>query len=402
MMGLTFWVLPVVVFLLLAVRYRQKQVKSQGSVDTAIEIHKARLAELQDQHQQGGLSAEEYESFKLEEEKALLADAEVSQQQRDRSVQLPWIWVPLLTVTIFGAAFLIYYFVGAADAVNVRTQFTQLQASGSDFKPEQVTEALDSYKSLLEKNPTDIEGWFRLARMQMDMQEHDSSIASFNHVLVEIRKVEHQAEDEAAILNYIGQSQMALGRYPEAMASFEESLQYYQLDAALGFAGRIAFEQGDFKKSIDYWNQLILRNQDGDTSAIDDLIDRAKKELAAQGIDYEAEQPLHIIVNIELPSAWEGLADEAALFVYARLPGQRMPLAVKRMKVTGKNMSVMLSDADAMGPMGGLTGQAEVEVTARVSLTGVANTQAGDWSGDSKVITLDQKENEATIVIEQP
>lgn len=402
MIGLVFWVLPVVVVLFFSVRFRSSGIKSQDSVTSALEIHKERLKVLEEQFQQGELAEDEYQSFKLEEEKSLLADAEHGKQALQQQSKLPLFWVPVFSVVLFGAAFLIYQQVGAADAVKVRSQFQQLQAAGADFDPQKVTEALTGYQALLSRHPDDIEGWFRLSRMQMDMQQFETAIVSLNHVLTELRKVDRNAEDEATILSYIGQSHLALNQMSEAMASFEESLQFYQLDAVLGLAGRIALEQSDFQKAIEYWTRLKLRNADANNEVIDDLIATAKQQLADQGIDFDAEQPLHIVVNIDLPKAWEGLPEEAVLFIYAREPGQRMPLAAKRVRVTGQKMAVMLSDTDSMGAMGGLSGREQVEVTARVSLTGIANTKPGDWIGTAEIVTLDQKKSETSISIKQP
>ena len=402
MMGFALWVLPIVLLLIWVVRYRQSKPRSQDSVTNAIAIHKAQLAELESQYEQGQINHEEYDALKLEEVRALLADADHERAQTTKNAQLPWFWVPVLTLVVFAAAYLTYSVVGAAQAVNVKAQFDALRGAGQNLQPEQIQQALSSYQELLQQHPADTDGWFRLARMQMDMQQYDAAITSLQHLLVELRKVEHRVEDESTVLSFLGQSQLALGRFPEALASFQESLQYFQSDTALGLAGRVAFEMADFPQAIDYWTRLKLRHPEVDSTAVDQLIDRAKAQLAASGIDYEAAQPLNIVVHINLPAAWEGLPEQAALFVYARQPGQRMPLVVKRLPVTGPAMSVMLTDADAMGPMGGLTGQDVVEVTARVSLTGVANSQPGDWTADATTLPLEQKENVIQLTIEQP
>jgi cytochrome c-type biogenesis protein CcmH len=401
MLGLSIWILPVIVFVLFAIRQRSQQKIEVDSAENSIQIHKDRLTALAVQLESGDLSEEEYLSFKTEEEKSLLADTETSRKQSGISTQMHWLWVPSLSVIAVVLAWVTYLNVGANDAVQVREQFKQLSMT-SELNPELVASTLQGYRDLLESNPDDIEGWFRLSRMQLDMEQYEDSISSLKHVLVELRKVEHNAEDEAAILSYIGQAQVALNETENALSSFEESLEYYQTPTALGMAGRMSFDLGDYPKAIEYWTRLKLNNPTSDTSVIDDFINRAKEQLVAQGIDYEAEQPTRIVVNISLPAAYEGLSQNAALFVYARPVGQRMPLAVKRLPVTSQNMIVMLSDADAMGPMGGISTQDVVEVTARISLTGIANTQPGDWAGNAVEVSIDQKESFAEIVIQQP
>lgn len=401
MLVLSIWFVPVIIFVLFAFRQRSKKMIEQDSARRSLGIHKERLSDLAAQFQAGELSEEEYQSFKLEEEKALLADSEREAHLGDNKTQVSYVWVGVVSLVAMAIAYYTYGAIGAYDAVQVREQFRALSQS-QEFDAEQVNETLTSYEDLLEKNPEDIEGWFRLARMQIDMESFDSAIASFNHVLTELRRVEHRAEDEATVLSYIGQAHTALGDLESALVAYEESLGLTQNDAALGMAGRLSYELGDFQKAIDYWTRLKLRNPEADSAVMDDFIERAKTELAALGIDYEAAQPTRIVVNIDLPAAWEGLEDSAALFVYARPVGQRMPLAVKRIPISAQNMTVLLSDEDAMGPMGGISGQDVVEVTARISLTGIANTQPGDWGGNTEIVELVDKETFIDILIEQP
>ena len=401
MLGLLIWVLPVLAFVLFAIRQRSDKQYSVDSTERALTIHKERLADLLSKKEAGALSDTEYESFKLEEENALLADSEHQIQQLAQRSQMSWIWVPVLTVLVFGVAWFTYLQVGAYPAVQVREQFKQLSMN-ADLEPAQIEATLVGYQKLLRSNPDDIEGWFRLSRLQMDMEMFSEAIESFNHVLEQIRLVEHNADDEASILAYIGQSYLSLNDQENALAAFEESLEYYQNDTALGLAGRINFDLGRFKNAIDYWTRLKLKNPQADQTIIDDFINRAKQALADQGIDYEAQQPTHIVVTVNLPAAWEGLSNDAALFIYARPIGQRMPLAVKRLTVSDRKMTVVLSDEDAMGPMGGISTQEVVEVTARISLTGLANAQPGDWEGSVQQVTIDAKELFANIDIALP
>lgn len=401
MFGLLIWVFPIVLFVLFAYRQRSSAQKELDSSQQSVAIHRERLAELSTRRDSGDLTEEEFESFRLEEEKALLADSEVVRRQSVQNLRLPWSWVVVTTIVLMGVSWVTYTQVGASDAVAVREQFRQL-ATNSDLQPEQIESTLDSYQTLLESDPENIEGWFRLSRMQMDMERFEAAIGSLEHVLEQLRAVEHNAEDEAAILSYIAQSQTSLGRIEEALTSYEKSLEYSQSANSLGMAGRLSYDLGRYEKAIDYWTRLKLSNSQTDASVIDEFIDSAKAQLAAQGIDYEAVEPERIIVKVSLPAAWEGLSDQAALFVYARPVGQRMPLAVKRMPVRSQQIAVMLSDDDAMGPMGGISTQDVVEVTARISLTGIANTQPGDWIGNAEKVNMDDESLEVAITIQQP
>ncbi len=191
------------------------------------------------------------------------------------------------------------------------------------------------------------------------------------------------------ILAYLGQTLWAQQQAEPALARFREALEYNaQNTLALGFAGRLTFELEDYRDSIDYWTRLKrLAGESADTRLIEEFISRSQAALTAQGIDYEADLGPSIEISVTLPAAWEGLPESAVLFVFARPVDSRMPLAVKRLPVSARELTVVLTDADAMGGMGGLSGQEEVAVSARVSFEGVAEPAAGDWVANP--VTLD-------------
>lgn len=398
MLSFTIWLVPIAIFVLLALRLPKGKTTFQDSATQALRIHQDRLQQLQRQHEQREISAEVYQALKLEEERALLADSNY-QQRTLHARSLHWLWVPVLSLMIFTTAWLTYGKLGAADALAVQRQFQQLATA--EVTPAEISATLRNYEKLLADSQGDLEGWFRLARMQLELAEFGAAIDSFNHVLEQLRGSEHNAEDEATVLAYIGQAYAALGQPDAALEAYAESLNYSQNPAALGMAGKMSFDLGDYRQAIDYWTRLKLLNPEVDASPIDNLIARASNQLAALGIDYQPDIT-RILVRINLPAAFEGLSARAALFVYARPVGQTMPLAVKRLPVSEQSMTVMLTDADAMGPMGGLSGQDVVEVGARVSLTGVAEPQPGDWLGTATTVNLATATTEVAIAIEQP
>ncbi|MBU2862672.1 c-type cytochrome biogenesis protein CcmI [Reinekea forsetii] len=403
MLILSIWLIPIAIFMLFAVRHQSGSQTEVDSVEAAMVIHKDRLAALQQQFEANSISQSEFDSLRLEVEKSILADTEKQRSTLKTTEKLPWLWVPSLSLIVFATAFWLYQSVGSSDAVDVRTQFRQL-AGQTQLDEASVTNTLQSYQKLLEKEPENIEGWFRLARMQLDMGSFEQALISFNNVLTQLRSVERNAEDEAAILAYLGQTYLSLNQPEAALASFEEALEYSAVNTmALGMAGRIRFELGDYKEAIDHWTTLKLQNLNPENAVvIESYIDQAKAALADMGIDYETEQPLRIFVKIELPSAWEGLPEQASLFIYARPIGQRMPIAAKRVRVTDQSMVTILSDADAMGPAGVLTNYEQVEITARVSMNGTANTSPGDWPGDVRIVELDSKEISVDIEVRLP
>jgi cytochrome c-type biogenesis protein CcmH len=104
---------------------------------------------------------------------------------------------------------------------------------------------------------------------------------------------------------------------------------------------------------------------------------------------------------IELGAAAENAVDpNATVFVIARDPAQpRPPIAAVRRRVSELPAVVALSDSDAMIPGRLLSGFSELEIVARVSMSGQPVAQAGDWYGET--VMRPSETSEISIVIDR-
>jgi cytochrome c-type biogenesis protein CcmH len=97
-----------------------------------------------------------------------------------------------------------------------------------------------------------------------------------------------------------------------------------------------------------------------------------------------------LVVEIDIaPELKAQLGANDVLYVFARAPqGPKMPLAIQRMPVSSFPVTVTLDDSMGMMPSMKLSSVPEVVVGARVSKTGVANAQSGDFEVISAPVTL--------------
>src|SRR5690606_41396655 len=86
------------------------------------------------------------------------------------------------------------------------------------------------------------------------------------------------------------------------------------------------------------------------------------------------------------PGVAGAVAPDATVFLAARDPAQpSRPIAAARGRVSELPAQVSLSDADAMMPGRPLSACRQLEIVARVSLSGAPAAQTGDWYGEHTV-----------------
>jgi cytochrome c-type biogenesis protein CcmH len=176
-----------------------------------------------------------------------------------------------------------------------------------------------------------------------------------------------------------------------------------QQQKGLWLLGMAAAQNGDDEIAVALWQQLQQQFDpaSGPGQAIAQQIEMAQKRLgtspAPNSVPNTAPSPpaqsavagVQIPVKLELDSGMaQNLPPGAVLFVFVHPSGGAgMPLAVKRISAPAFPLSLTLSDADTLRPDTSLADFEQLDISARVSLTGVANASAGDYQAER--ITLD-------------
>lgn len=96
------------------------------------------------------------------------------------------------------------------------------------------------------------------------------------------------------------------------------------------------------------------------------------------------------VVLDAVAEAREALANGAVLYVMIRTPGPAMgpPLGVRRVTNPTFPLEITLSDEDSMLKERLISSVPEIEVQARVSLSGMPAAQPGDWQSNAKPVEL--------------
>lgn len=375
---------------------------------TNLQLARERLAELESERQRGNLNATEFEQARLDLEAMLLNDVNTAPNTTPTTTSAAsgsagknnrWLAISLfLLVPAFTIA--LYFKIGSPDAVDGSLAARAPMAAGQmDGQQPSIEAMVEKLAARMQQDPDNGEGWFMLGRSYMALQRYPEAAAAF-------KELHRLAGDEPQVLViYADALAMVNGG---RMSGQPEQLIQRALEiepenkTALWLAGIARAEQGDHQTAIQHWQRLSsLIQDDPDTLAeIQTLIQRSKQQLdpsAAQALADNsppatapappANAPatgatLKVEVTLD-DSLRDQIDPDATLFIFARaLEGPPMPLAVARKQARDLPITVTLDDSMAMMPAMQLSKFTEVRVGARISKSGNAMPQSGDYSGE--------------------
>ena len=414
-----FWII-IAVLLLIAVAFifvplwRGKASNNQVVRDAAnLEIMRDQLAEMQADLNNGLLTPALYEQGKQELEKRLLDEVKNPNEVLDvkpnplRILALvSVVLLPLLTIAI-------YYKVGTPKAINSIEAVT----SAGEMGPVHGQAGISKLEQKLAQNPEDPNVLVMLARSYSDMERWADASQAYE-------KLTKLVPDEPVLwADYADVLAMAHGQLSGAPTKLLDKA--LALDPnnikALALSGSAAMERGDYQAAITHWEKLrklIPDEQKADAEQIDEGL-RQAREFAAHikggkppAMQAEAPQAIMPSAPVAAANGGERISGAVSLsaavkakvdptdtvFILARATqGPKMPLAILRKQVRDLPLDFSLDDSMAMAPQMKLSSFDQVVVIARVSKSGNAMPQPGDWQGMSAPIKPGAKALKITI-----
>ena len=248
----------------------------------------------------------------------------------------------------------------------------------------------------LDSNPDDLEGWVLLGRSYMSVGNFEGAIAAFE------RAIELDGGEDATTLVSLGESLLAGtgGAIEGRIASlFESALEIDENNPqALFYGGIGAFNREDPELAAVRWERLLGLNPPAEIEGIlrQRVAEWRGESVAAMPANHPPittmpepeETPAPVLQPDVILSVDDSVAESTNLptgaiaFLIARDPAQPSPpIAVKRLNVSELPTTVNLVDSDSMMAGRALSGFDEVELLARVSMSGQRTQQSGDWIG---------------------
>lgn len=370
-----------VAILLLA---RRQQLSTLSTLQANKAVYHSRMAELEEDKVQGLLTERDYVNAQRELKKAFVTDVhDPDEEVTMKPAPVFWLFVVLL-VTALG----LYSWGGSwqqqrqADQALIeleeRSQRLLSDSSGQVDSQEMVLFALGLRQRLAaEPNAS---AWSLYGRLMMQLGQIEEAVAAFE-------QARSLAPNNTANLMYYAQALIMIGSDHDLAQAARLVSRALQIDKtnieALILLGVIAYERGDYERSVQAWeiSLQLLEASDPRYQVIADTLAEAKAR--ADG------SVLALTVNVSISEHLQSeMPHGATLFVFVRDPdGGRAPIAVVRQPITSFPVTVTLTDADAVMTATGLSASKKWLVGARLTRGGSIEMEMGDM--EARPVLLD-------------
>ncbi len=305
----------------------------------------------------------------------------------------------IIVFTVAASAGL-YDYVGNPGVPSGRSGANNAELPGMD-------EVITSLEARLAENPNDVNGWNMLARTYMTLRNYEGAAEAYETIM-ELEGAQNGQTMVDLALAIINRDGTAIeGR----TASLIESALALEPNnpSALFYSGLAAANRGDIDIAATRWEILLSLNPPPEVrSILEQNVAIWRGEAPPEAADApavattEPEQPAAdavVSARISLSeAALSSITRDANVFIIARDPAAPTPpIAVTRRLLSELPTMVSLSDAESMVAGRNLSAFAEIELLARVSLSGGPAAQSGDWFGSMLVRPAENNSVSLTI-----
>jgi cytochrome c-type biogenesis protein CcmH len=314
------------------------------------------------------------------------------------------VFVPMMTM-------LLYLQLGMHNASDESYIASRQQAQQRQAQPSaqpSVADLVQRLEQKIQESGGTVQEWIMLARSHKYLQKYELADKAFA-VALEQDKENAQLMLERAEVMALGNNQ---NFSPEARDLVRKAYEIQPDNAnALWFAGIAEFQYGNYRLALDRLTRLLplVGDDQAVINSVMEVIAKSREQLVAAGEDVpELEELVGIKpmakadssakvesaattpassttlqVNVDVSGeVREKFGANDAVFVYAKaVQGPRMPLAVKRMTLAELPATVVLDDSMAMMEGMNLSAFEQLEVSARLTKSGAAIAQSGDYIG---------------------
>ena len=374
-------------------------------------VYRDQMAELDREFVMGNLNYEELKAARDELSQRLLADvgaeglnsAPVKPAASGTLLwRKPWWAIGLLVFVVPVSSMLMYSVLGEPAALDPMA-LKQGVDSSAEVTPEKMTEMATALTRRLQDEPNNMEGWVMLGRVQRARGLFEESAEAYAKALA-LSRDDNLLIERAEVL-----AQKNGGSFAgEPWSIIQRVLTADPLHMnALFLAGSASYAEMNFNTALRYWERAreVVPADSPDAPELDRAIAEARNKMglpaippravsaAEQQASKAAMAASSISGRVTLVKELQGLvAKTDTVFVYATpVAGSRMPVAIVRTTADKLPFDFVLDDSTAMNPSAKLSGMDEVTVRVRISKSGQAMAQAGDYGVSLTPVKLGSK-----------
>jgi cytochrome c-type biogenesis protein CcmH len=392
--------LAIAFFIIIPPLWKKREIKQADSDQRNIKIARERADDLKQQLESLSLTQAQFDEQYAELELTLGDDLDIAQSESKTTSQGRWI-APVILVFVPLLSVLTYLSLGEPDAL-IKAEIKQTQLAGNESQD--IDAVITGLAQRLKQNPDNAEDWVLLGRSFKYIEQYRLAANSFEKAYTIL------GDQPELMLQYADSLIMANGG---KLTGKSTELIFKALDkepdnvTGLWLAGIARAEMGEFSQAIRYWRKLetLLPPDSESYIQVQKLISTAQAQNGgAKEVEKtvattkDVESTVSIDVQVSLKDDLKTRVNPGdTVFVYAKaLTGPPMPLAIVRKQVSDLPLSVTLNDAMAMMPAMKLSNFKQVKVMARVSKSGTAMQQKGDFIG---AVELQELTGETSVVI---
>jgi cytochrome c-type biogenesis protein CcmH len=363
--------------------------------DANLEVLRDQLRELHGDRVAGTIDQAGYDSSRNELERRVTEDVIPGVQTIAVAGGKP-VLAASLAVLIPVIAVALYMLLGHPAGLDSRQVTPDDQTQ--NVTPEQINGMVEKLVNHMKEKPNDIDGWGMLARSYNTLGRFGDAADVYVHLEKLVPPNADLLADHADSLG-MAHNKSLLGE-PEKMIEHALLLDPNHVKA-LALSGGVAFEHKNYALAILQWKKILtLVPADSDmartvASSIDEaqgLVGQSKivpvsalTESPKESVNDTSKTSMGAQVSgtVDLnPALRSQVSDTDMVYVFARaVDGPRFPLAVLRKQVKDLPLKFILDDSTSMMPNAKLSDFPSIMVGARISKSGSATPNPGDFEG---------------------
>ncbi|WP_188151555.1 c-type cytochrome biogenesis protein CcmI [Teredinibacter waterburyi] len=399
----------------LVVKRNQKQSLLSDVQGEANEtLYEEHLKELEATHVRGEIDSKELANLRRDLERTMTADSAANTLPERPVVSSIRSRFPVigLVVALPIVALIMYQMLGAGPDWSIyKLARERVQLDEPKAQLAATENLIRKLQERVSDRPGNAQNWYLLATVASDLGEYHEAVRALRRVL-ELEPNAPQVMAELAQALYLAAGNTVT---PEVSRNTQMALQLNpNMPTALGLAGIEAFQSGAYQSAIDHWS-LAVSQLDPKSSASQALtggILRAQMAMEKSGVSSaktakstksKAEAPkVSVSVAVSFDDSIVNAKPEDLVFVYARAwQGPKMPLAIRKLTVADLPVKIVLDETMSMAPGMDLKSFPQIEVVARIAISGSAIPESGDWQASIGPVILADKPGTLSLKISE-